>query len=132
MITEYEPESDVVKGEELEDLDYDEPPEVEEGDIEAEDLEYEAPDRTLLLREPKGAEAEEKEEENADEPKPEPELVVPYTPYTRETIANIPSEKPYTHETIADVRELHFHPEPVIIQPRMDKDKRSNANNLIS
>ena len=117
MITEYEPESDVVEGEEIEDLGYDEPPEVEEGDIESEDLEYEVPNRTLQLREPKGAEGEEKEkeEETAAEPKPEPELVVPYTPYTRETIANIPSEKPHTHETIADVRELHFHPEPVII-----------------
>ena len=67
MITEYEPESDVVEGEEIEDLDYDEPPEVEE-----EDLEYE-------IREPK-EKAEEKEEETAAEPKPEP--VVPYTPYT--------------------------------------------------
>ena len=113
MITEYEPESDIVEGEEIEDLDFDEPPEVEE-----EDIEYEVPE-----------EAEEKEEETVAEPEPKPEPVVPYT---KETVANIPSEKPYTHETIANIRELHFNPEPIIIQPRMDKAKRSNANNLIS
>lgn len=54
-----------------------------------------------------------------------------YVPYTRETTANIPSAPAYTQETIADFPEHHFHPEPVIIQPKMDRARRGNANDVI-
>ena len=54
-----------------------------------------------------------------------------YVPYTKETTANIPSAAPYTQETIADVHEHHFNPEPVIIQPKMDRARRGNANDVI-
>ena len=54
-----------------------------------------------------------------------------YVPYTKETRANIPSAAPYTQETIADVHEHHFNPEPVIIQPKMDRARRGNANDVI-
>ena len=107
-VTQHQPESEIVPGEPIEDI---EVPtvEVEEG--------YELPAGAVL---------------KADETLVVPAVVnVVAPPYTRETTANIPSGPPYTQETIADVHEHHFNPEPIIIQPKMDRARRGNASNVI-
>ena len=104
VVTEYQPESEIIPGEPIEDI---EVPTVEEEDLVEE---YELPAGAVL---------------KADE------TVVVAPPHTRETTANIPSEPAYTQETIADVHEHHFNPEPIIIQPKMDRARRGNANDVI-
>ena len=103
VVTEHAPESDIIPGEPIEDVDV---PIVERVDVPIVE-EFEIPPSVVLV----------------------PGQT--YVPYTKETRANIPSAAPYTQETIADVHEHHFNPEPVIIQPKMDRARRGNASDVI-